>query len=385
MFGSLQNFGKLGASGGTSNLIAQLFAGGTEGFASGLSVTEAYQKGWLFQDSAGTTPAAIESPVGLALDSSQGLVLGPELVTNGDFSSGSTGWTLGTGWSVSGGAASSAGGNQFASISQTILATAGKRYLVSFDVSCTSGSLLIRLGGGTNLLNINATGKVTARLVAEGAGIAFLSNATGFEFVGSIDNISVKELPGNHATQSTSTKRFVLKDSGVYKYLLADGADDHLLCAAEGGGTTGFFLIAGIKLGAVGAAQTIFSDTGTNTGYRVRINASNKLELAAGNGSAYTTVETAATLALNDSAVITAWHDGTNLNVQINGGTVAQAAFATASAGTTGFTLFQDNGASTSYFKGNVAAILYTKNSAPNASLRAALQASINASMGGVY
>ena len=48
----------------------------------------------LFQDAAGTTPVtAVERPVGLMLDKSKGLVLGPELVTNGDFSNGTTGWT----------------------------------------------------------------------------------------------------------------------------------------------------------------------------------------------------------------------------------------------------------------------------------------------------
>ena len=58
----------------------------------------------LFQDAAGTTPVtAVEQPVGLMLDKSKGLVLGPELVTNGDFSNGATGWTLGSGWSVFGG------------------------------------------------------------------------------------------------------------------------------------------------------------------------------------------------------------------------------------------------------------------------------------------
>ena len=49
----------------------------------------------MYQDAAGTTPVtAMEQPVGLWLDKSQGLQLGPELVTNGDFSQGSAGWVL---------------------------------------------------------------------------------------------------------------------------------------------------------------------------------------------------------------------------------------------------------------------------------------------------
>jgi len=65
----------------------------------------------LYQDSAGTTPVtAVEQPVGLMLDKSKGLVLGPELVTNGTFDT-DTGWTKGTGWSISGGQASIDGSN----------------------------------------------------------------------------------------------------------------------------------------------------------------------------------------------------------------------------------------------------------------------------------
>ena len=69
MFG-LQNFGRLGASGRVAalpSLIAQLFTPGTAGFCGGMSVTEAYDNGWLFADDAGTTPAALNGPVGLVL------------------------------------------------------------------------------------------------------------------------------------------------------------------------------------------------------------------------------------------------------------------------------------------------------------------------------
>src|SRR3990167_8241272 len=60
----------------------------------------------MYQDSAGTTPVtAVEQSVGLILDKSKGLVLGPELVTNGGFDSDTTGWTKLGNWTISGGQA----------------------------------------------------------------------------------------------------------------------------------------------------------------------------------------------------------------------------------------------------------------------------------------
>lgn len=140
-----------------------------------------------------------------------------------------------------------------------------------------------------------------------------------------------------------------------------DGVDDFQIASASGGSTTAFFFCASIRVSKVGSAQTIFSDTGTNTGYRVRINASNQLEFSAGNGTAYTTINTTATLAVGSRVVVTCWHDGVNLNAQIDNGTVAQAAFVTATAGTAQITLGRDNNAATSYFGGRMFQAVYVK------------------------
>ena len=157
-----------------------------------------------------------------------------------------------------------------------------------------------------------------------------------------------------------------------------NGSNQLLGGASGGGATTGFFFCAGVMITKVGAAQTLFSDTGTNTGWRVRINASNQLELSAGNGSAYTTIATAGTVSINKLTVITAWHDGTNLNVQINQGAVAQAAFAVATAGTAGYTLGCDNGASTNYLQGSLGEIVYRTGTAMTAAQISSAQAFVN-------
>ena len=145
-----------------------------------------------------------------------------------------------------------------------------------------------------------------------------------------------------------------------------DGVDDSQIAATGGGSTTKFFWCGAIQCKKIGAAQTLFSDTGTNTGYRVRINASNQLELSAGNGTAYTTVATAGTLAIGKRAVLTAWHDGTSLKVQIDNGTVATAAFVTATAGTAQFTIGKDNNAASSFFGGWLYEKIYLKDDVPS-------------------
>ena len=147
-------------------------------------------------------------------------------------------------------------------------------------------------------------------------------------------------------------------------YRRLDGVDDSHASATGGGGNAGFFFSASVSpQGGAGTARTLFSDAGTNTGYIVRLNASNQLELAAGNGTTYTTIATAGTLAVGSTDIVQAWDDGTNLNVKIGNGPTASIARPTVSAGTAGYTMGQDNGASTGYFNGRLYSTIYRKDS----------------------
>ena len=132
----------------------------------------------------------------------------------------------------------------------------------------------------------------------------------------------------------------------------------------------GLCVAASCGHGGAGANRTLFSDAGTNTGYIVRLNTSNQLELAAGNGTAYTTIATAGTLAVGAVDVVQAWDDGTNLNVRIGNGAVASVARPTVSAGTAACSIGQDNGASSGYFNGGFYSKIYRRNSAPTQSQR---------------
>jgi hypothetical protein len=177
----------------------------------------------LYQDAVGTTPVtAVEQPVGLMLDKSKGMSLGPELVTNGDFSNGTTGWTV---------EAVAPSSVTFSSGSVTLYRDAassdpaivnigegvlGKTYLVTFDVLSVSDqtkNIGIRFGVASSLYPlaiIGAPGKKRFIVTANGSGlIAFRHGGTGPSTV-VLDNISVRELPGNHAYQTTATSRPVL-------------------------------------------------------------------------------------------------------------------------------------------------------------------------------
>lgn len=169
----------------------------------------------LYQDAAGTKPVtAVEQPVGLMLDKSQGLMLGPELASNGTFDS-DTGWTKNTGITISGGTcnflavAGGQGINQ--SISQSL--STDKKYLVEFEISAYSSGngISVRIGNVGNFYTVTPSNGKKKLIISAGSAkgfIQFLESAGSGTY--SIDNISVRELYGYHATQSVTASRPVL-------------------------------------------------------------------------------------------------------------------------------------------------------------------------------
>jgi hypothetical protein len=223
----------------------------------------------LFQDSAGTTPVtAPGQPVGLMLDKSQGIALGPELVTNGNFAS-PTGWTVGTNWSISGGQLVGSSVPAFTVTSQSTAAlVAGKTYEITYDVvAFTAGVVRVVFSGGTQATGVSrsSTGSFREVLVANGGNnlIAIGSGSGGF--TGSVDNISVKLLPGNHATQSTSASRpTYLIDGTGRPYLRFDGVDDGMVTPTITPGTDKVQAFSGVRK-LSDAAAGIFCEFSANT------------------------------------------------------------------------------------------------------------------------
>jgi hypothetical protein len=200
--GSTQVFG--GASAFTP---MDLFSGGAQGIwldPSDLST--------MFSDRAGTTPVTTPGTVvGLRLDKSKGLTLGAELVVNGTFDSGVANWTSGLGtpalsWVPAGAmrvTRSATAGFNVASQSISGLVV-GKTYLVtalfsSVAVGLTPAVAINFVATGTNRLIFKATATShTLEFVTS-------SGSTGQSF--DVDNISVRELPGNHAVAPTDAAR----------------------------------------------------------------------------------------------------------------------------------------------------------------------------------
>ena len=132
------------------------------------------------------------------LPSSSFPIIGSELVTNGDFSNGSTSWTLGAGWSVASNrlvATSVAVGIDAKQSIPSLIG--GNFYSISFDVVVTSGSLKINLGQlgfSPTEFFVSSSGTYTYRSMyysLQPTQVTFWASAV---FTGSVDNISVKQV-----------------------------------------------------------------------------------------------------------------------------------------------------------------------------------------------
>jgi hypothetical protein len=226
----------------------------------------------LFQDSAGTTPVtAAGQTVGLMLDKSKGLAPGSELVTNGDFSGGATGWSAGptppTGWTFADGTCSglaATGGYQ--NIGQIV---SGRSYVAEFTISNYVNGLVSlsssAVGGFGSQFSGNGVKRQIFTATATGT-VGFVRRTTNF--TGTLDNISVKELPGNHATQATLAQRPTYQvDGSGYAYLSFDGSVSGMVTNTITPGIDKVQVFAGVrKLSDAAEAVMLEMNTTYDTG-----------------------------------------------------------------------------------------------------------------------
>ena len=119
--------------------------------------------------------------------------LGPELITNGGFDN-SDNWSLQTGWDISGGKANCDGSQVINSrVFQVDVVEILTKYLVTYDLIVTANTFFMNLA---DTAGVNRTvSDHYEEVITSGANVGgnCLAVATP-GFVGSIDNVSVKEI-----------------------------------------------------------------------------------------------------------------------------------------------------------------------------------------------
>ena len=179
-------------------------------------------------DGSGGSPA-VGDPVGLMLDTSglagsmeEFLSSQPELVTNGTFDTDTSGWSgINATLSTSSGelvVTSNVAGTCYAQ--QDIAVTSGSSYLVSVDHKINGISQDLFLGSSTGLADLHngpTQGSDTTEVVLVTATSSVLSVtlrvfSTLIGQTGGLDNVTVKEIPGNHAIAPTDAARPTLMD-----------------------------------------------------------------------------------------------------------------------------------------------------------------------------
>ena len=197
----------------------------------------------LFKDAKGTQPVTTDGdPVGLMLDKSRGLQLGAELVVNGSFTSNVDNWTNTSGTTLS-------WENGKARLDFTNVGDAGIYQVINQPAGfCEVTTTVTRQYTGANAVSISLPGSGSGDVyLAQGetktikfvsyrdtAGAANLlirtavGVATGYF---TVDEVSVGELKGNHATQTVSASRPTYQTDGILHWLQFDGVDDVLVAS----------------------------------------------------------------------------------------------------------------------------------------------------------
>jgi hypothetical protein len=125
-----------------------------------------------------------------------GRTLSSELVTNGDFATDSN-WNKGSGWSISGGEASCDGSQSSTSnltqinVFDTPPQSVTDNYKLNFDLVVTSGSITVSSGNLSQSYTSSGSYVLYGSPQVGSGNLNFTANST---FIGSIDNVSVKEV-----------------------------------------------------------------------------------------------------------------------------------------------------------------------------------------------
>lgn len=177
-----------------------------------------------------TYAATAGDPVALVLDKSQGLQLGPELVTNGGFDNGLDGWTSSASswvWDASGRAYLD-GDDSPQALSQDGIMEVGKVYRLEFDVEISGGSFGPQTGtNGFQVVDqLSESGHYVYTILADTNRLSFKRHTGAIQVY--VDNVSLREIKGNHLSQLTAAACPTYQTDGSVHWLEFDGVDDVL-------------------------------------------------------------------------------------------------------------------------------------------------------------
>ena len=147
-------------------------------------------------------------------------IIGSELVSNGGFTGNANGWALGTGWVYNNNALDH-GGSINGDATQTVAVQDGKMYLISIEgVAYTSGNYVAVIPG-IGYSYYSGTGVKRMIETVTGGNTQLQVRAYNFTgtFVGTIDNVSVKEVKVNPHT--------FVKSSGTVSVSYVDLTHNH--------------------------------------------------------------------------------------------------------------------------------------------------------------
>jgi hypothetical protein len=152
-----------------------------------------------------------------------------EKVINGDFATDSD-WIKGTGWTISGGKANSDGSQTaYSTIKQNGAAPINTNYKLVFTATITSGNILPSVGGSNGQGQISESGTYIFYTIASSGDDGLYFGASS-DFVGSIDNVSLKEVLGDQPRLNYDILNGVVQSCPS---LLLEGASTNLVTYSE--------------------------------------------------------------------------------------------------------------------------------------------------------
>ncbi len=329
--------------------LPAFMAGQSDGFWYDFTKTDR-----LFQENVGPTPAATANDViGLAL--SQRLWNGAslaaylasqsELLSNGDFAAGATGWTT-TSWVISGGAATIT--NVSDSLAQPVAFVAGRMYAVTYTLTgfAGSGAFRPRFFGGTTVTGSNRSvdGTYTDYMTAVTGNVTFAMTPSTATCSGTVDNISVKEISRYPATQSTGSFKPTVQSGGAK----GDATDDRHGTGFASSSGDAFNVYPAAIIPASLAATQVFAGAmdGSSNGDYLAVTTGGALRAKVG----ATTLDSTGIDLRGGTHDLAYWTDGATLYLYADGAIVASGPW-TGSRPTTAWNLFalNNNGTASSF------------------------------------